>query len=238
MFCKKKAITPHLIVTVEQLFKSKEGHIPRLGQMIREQCHGGYFRKLVKRINIDEAHFIYTAGQPHFGSPAFRPAWGQLEELKRHMPADVRWHLFSATFPKHILSFVQSSLLGTDFTHIHLTSNRPNIIYTTHVVDGSLDKGENYNCFLTSPFSLNKQPHVLIFVENTTHACVIQNYLDRQLPPEHQRKGVVAYYHSKMSALYLQTVHNDFVSPTERCRILVSTSGQSVVSILLICNCL
>lgn len=228
----KKILVQHLIVTVEPLFKTKEGHMPRLGALLRD-IKQPVFRNSVVRINVDEAHFIYGAGQPHFGSDAFRPAWGMLDELKRQLPNRVKWHLYSATFPPHILQFVQSQLLSTDHVYIHLTSNRPNIIYSTHLVEDSVETVENYQCFLVSPFDITTQPHVLIFVNITDHAGAIQQHLDSCLPlvhrKGHRKFGVVMYYHSEMSPTYLTDTHNDFVSPTGTCRILIATSSQSVV---------
>ena len=64
----------HLIVTVELLIRSREGHFPRLNVLLRDQC----FQKLVLRVNVDEAHHIHTAGVPLYGLDAFRPACGKL----------------------------------------------------------------------------------------------------------------------------------------------------------------
>lgn len=53
--------------------------MPRLGELL---CKQPAFQKHVKRVNIDEAHFIYTAGEKLYGAPAFCPAWGLLGNLK------------------------------------------------------------------------------------------------------------------------------------------------------------
>jgi len=97
----------HLIVTVEQLFRSREGHFPRLYVLLHDQR----FQKLVLRFNVDEAHHIHTAGVPLYGLDAFRPAWGKLGELKALLSTKVRWHCFSATFAPHILKTVEARLL-------------------------------------------------------------------------------------------------------------------------------
>lgn len=187
------------------------------------------FQKLVARINVDEAHCFYTSGRPLFGLPAFRPAWGKLADLKILLPPNLPWHLFSATFPPHILNAVKEKLLKPTFDYIHLTSNRPNIMYATHLVN-KLDDVQNYECFISEPFDLESQPHVLIFVDDKKLTSKITDYLESILPPQHQGKGVVKHYHSAMSKLYLDQTHADFVSPTGTCKILVTTSGQSVVS--------
>lgn len=188
------------------------------------------FQRLIVRINIDEAHFFYTAGLPLYGQPAFRPAWGYLSELKILVRQSIPWHLFSATFPPHILSHVKEKLLTTSFDYIHQTSNRPNIMYATHQVPRKVDDPRNYLCLLSSPFNLENQPHVLVFVDDKALAMEIANYLDSCLPPDHQGKGVVGHYHAAMSKLFLEQTHADFISPTGTCKIMVATSGQSVVS--------
>jgi superfamily II DNA helicase RecQ len=213
---------------VEQFFKSSaDGHIPRMGILARTPA----FQKRIVRINIDEAHFFYTAGLPLYGQPAFRPAWGMLAELKIILRRTILWHLFSATFPKHILTAVTENLLKPSFRYIHHSSNRPNIMYATHEVATKIDDPHNYECFLTFPFDLESQPHVLIFVDDKALAAKITNHLDRCLPEQYRGKGIIKHYHSAMSAAYLEQTHNDFISPTGTCRILVSTSGESVVSV-------
>ena len=56
-----------------------KGHVPRLARLVAEDRH---FVKFIRRVHIDEAHFIYTAGLKHYGLPAFRPAWGRLGEFR------------------------------------------------------------------------------------------------------------------------------------------------------------
>lgn len=90
-------------MTVEQLFKSREGHLPRLYLLLRHH----HFQRHITRINVDEVHNIYTAGLSLYGLDAFRPAWGRLDELKAILPKDTRWSGFSATIPPHILKVVE-----------------------------------------------------------------------------------------------------------------------------------
>ena len=146
----------HLIVTVEQLFKSSAGHLRRLGTLIRE--HQDFQRRIV-RINVDEAHFIRTTGMPLYGNPAFRPAWGKLDELKAILPDRVCWNAFSATFPPHILKTVTKKILRPDHISIQVSSNRANTVYATHQVYGSIEDVRNYECFISEPFDFSKQPH-------------------------------------------------------------------------------
>ena len=105
-------------------------------------------------------------------------------------------------------------------------------MYATHEVLGRIDNLRNYDCFIASPFALETQPHILIFVDNKELTSKITSYLDSCLPPDYTGKGVIKHYHSGMSRLYLEQTHSDFVSPTGMCKILVTTSGESVVIIL------
>lgn len=222
-----KAVVQHLIVTIEQLFKDPgSGHESHMSELVRTPA----FQKRIKRINVDEAHCFYTAGFALYGVPAFRPAWERLAELKIILRQSLPWHLFSATFPPHILTHIKARLLKPKFDYIHQTSNRPNIMYATHQVPGKLDNPRNYECFISSPFDPSSQPHILIFVDNKSLTAKITNYLDSCLPTEYRGIGVVKHYHSSMSKLYLEETHADFISPTGTCKILVTTSGQSVVS--------
>ena len=202
----------HLIVTVEQLFKSSAGHFPRLGFLIRK-CKE--FQHRIKRINVDEAHCIHTAGLPLYGLNAFRPAWGMLDELKALLPSNVIWKGFSATFPPHILKTVTQKILKPDYVTIHVTSNRPNTMYATHQVHGSIEDPRNYKCFIEDPFIFDQQPHILIFIDDKDLTKKIAQYLDGQLPPEHRGRGVVQHYHSGMSEEFLKRVHSSFVSITK-----------------------
>ena len=214
-----------IIITVEQLFKSREGHFPRLALLMRNLG----FQKHVVRVFVDEAHSIHFAGLAHYGLNAFRPAWGRLDELKAVLPQNVCWTVLSATFPPHVRATVEKKLLRPGYEAINVTSNRPNTVYATHEVINNIEDLRNYNCFLASPFSMKSQPRVLIFVDKKDLACQIAAHMDSSLPTEHRDKGIVRHYHSKMSQKYLQLTHEAFTEPTGICRVLVATSGQSVV---------
>lgn len=188
-----------------------------------------WFNRYIVRIVVDEAHNIHTAGLSHYGLDAFRPAWGRLDELRAILPRNVCWVLLSATFPPHIRATVEKKLLRPGYIAIHITSNRPNTVYVAHEVLNNIEDFQNYECFLASPFSLDSQPRVLIFVDKKELACRIAAYLDARLPAEYQDHGVVRHYHSMMSQKYLQTAHEAFTTSSGNCRILVATSGQSVV---------
>jgi superfamily II DNA helicase RecQ len=192
------------------------------------------FSRRIARINVDEVHCIHTAGLPQYGLPPFRPAWGKLKLLKLLLSSKVPWIGFSATIPPHIHKTVVSHILRPNYVSIRYSSNRENTMYATHPVIGSIEDLRNYECFLASPFSLEKQPHILIFVDDKNLTNGITSHLESHLPARYQNRGLVRHYHGAMSEEYLKQVHNSFVREDGSCRILVATSGESVVSFLLV----
>ena len=121
------------------------------------------FQKRISRVNVDEAHFIYTAGTALYGLAAFRHAWGRLDELRVLLPALIIWAVYSATFPPHILKAVENKVMCPNYVYIHTSSNRPNITYATHEVIDTIEDPRNYECFLMNPkdFNIDEQPHFL-----------------------------------------------------------------------------
>lgn len=218
-----------LIITVEQIFRTPEGHFPRMAVLLQQPA----FQNLISRFCVDKAHSFYTAGFALYGLLAFLPAWRRLHELKASLRPSIPWHFYSATFPPHILDLIKDKLLRPGFDYIHVTSNRPNTIYATHQVENSIEDIRNYECSLKSPFNADLQPHVLIFFDDKKLTTKVEAHLESCLPPEERGKGIIRYYHSSMSKDYLEKVHEDFISPTRTCKILIATSGESLVSNLL-----
>ena len=188
------------------------------------------FQKYIARINVDEAHSIYTAGQDLHGLKAFWPAWGQVADLRGLLNESIHWNFFSATFPLHILKMIELKVLRDDYIRIQITSNRPNTMCATHKIVNSIEDPRNYECFLSKPFLLEEQPHVLIFCDDKDLTSKVSCHLNSCLPPDQRDEGIVMHYHSSMSEKYLKEAHDAFISETGNCRILVTTSGQSVVS--------
>ncbi|KAF4593863.1 ATP-dependent DNA helicase sgs1 [Pleurotus pulmonarius] len=100
---------PHLLVQPEQLSKFR-GHLPRLAQLLDERD----FIKQIRCINVDEAHFIYTAGTANYGLDAFRPAWGLLGKFRVRLPRDTPFLAMSGTLPPHIKTCVTENLILRD----------------------------------------------------------------------------------------------------------------------------
>jgi hypothetical protein len=132
----------HLIVQPEQL-KMFQGHLPRLARILSIP----QFAKTIARVHIDEVHNHVLAGLPHYGLPAFRPAWGSLNEFRLRLPKGVPFQALSGTLPPHIKTAVVDHLNfnPTKFLSLKLCSNRPNIIYATHWIVSSLSDFHNLN---------------------------------------------------------------------------------------------
>ncbi|KAF6749455.1 P-loop containing nucleoside triphosphate hydrolase protein [Ephemerocybe angulata] len=228
----------HLLVTVEQAFKSREGHFPPLYLLLRNP----YFARRIVRVSVDEVHSVYTSGTPLYGLPAFRPAWARLPEVKALIPKSVNWSFYTATLPPHIRKvLIQTLIPSKDFVDIFITTNRKNLVYATHCMVKSMDELRNYRCFIRNPFVLDAQPHILIFVDNVNLTTRISSYLRSLLPSGLSgREKIVMHYNSQMSEEYLQSAHQEFTDPKGKCRILVTTSGQSVgvdfPNVEIVCN--
>jgi superfamily II DNA helicase RecQ len=190
----------------------------------------------VKQVHVDEAHYIYTAGIPLYGQPAFRPAWGQLGELRLWLPKNTPFQALSGTLPRHIINCITDKLLfQSDYVPIHLSLNRPNITYATHPISGSLSNFRNLQFLIPEhgdqPFDPKLIPKTIIFFDNLQEAASAANYLNSLFPETMGHMRIARHYHSVMSADYLEKMFQDFASPDGVTRILCATSGASTVCV-------
>jgi superfamily II DNA helicase RecQ len=218
-----------LVVQPEQL-RPLGGHLPRLAQVIRHS----QFSKLIKRVHIDEAHSIYTAGIPLYGQPAFRPAWGHLGELRLWLPKNTPFQALSGTLPHHIVRCISDKLLfQSDYVRIQLTLNRPNISYAAYPITGALSDFRNLRFLIPEhadhPFDPKVIPKTIIFHDNLQEAASVANYLNIHFPEATRHLRIAKHYHSLMSTDYLEQTFQDFASSDGTTRILCATSGASTV---------
>lgn len=210
---------------------SINGHLPRLGRLIADDRD---FSRLIHRVHVDEAHFIYTAGLKHYGIPAFRPAWGRLGEFRIKIGRHVPIQALSGTQPPHIKAAIIENLQyeTSQLCSVKLTSNRPNITYATHPVVGDLSDFRNLDFLVPRPYPAGWiLPKTVVFHDNLKQAAEAALYHTRRLPENMQRKGLVMHYHGSMSKEYLTQVYEDFSSPNGHCRVLHATEGASTVHI-------
>ncbi|KAJ7222387.1 P-loop containing nucleoside triphosphate hydrolase protein [Mycena pura] len=212
----------HLIVQPEQL-QSFHGHLPRLARLM----NGHSFAKKIARVHIDEAHFHVTAGLPHYGLSAFRPAWGALNEFRLRLPKGTPIQALSGTQPPHIKSAIINHLNfdPATFLSLKLSTNRPNIIYATHRIVGSVSDFRNLDFLVSTPFT-----HIIktiIYHDDTQWTADAANYHDQRLSEHLRHTGIVRHYHGGMSKQYLQEVFDDFCNPSGSCKLLHATEGAS-----------
>ncbi|KAJ8522820.1 hypothetical protein ONZ45_g629 [Pleurotus djamor] len=159
----------HLLVQPEQLTKV-HNHLPKLAQIIRDNRK---FVKQIKRFNIDEAHFIVTAGMDQHGVQGCQKAWGCLGEA-------------------HVIA---SLAFGSTYVSIKLSSNRPNTIYATYPIAESLVKYWNLDFLIPYSYDPTARPRrkILVFVDNRNESAKVRDYLDGLLPPEQRNMGVLTF---------------------------------------------
>ncbi|KAJ7677144.1 P-loop containing nucleoside triphosphate hydrolase protein [Mycena olivaceomarginata] len=210
----------HLIVQPEQL-GMYQGHLPRLAGLLNVSS----FVKTLARVHVDEAHNHHAAGLPHYGLPAFRPAWGRLNEFRLRLRPHTPFEVLSGTFPPHVKTAIIQHLNfdPTSFVSLKLSSNRPNIVYATHRIVGSLSDFRNLDFLIAEPFTLK----CLIFHDNTQQCSDAALYHESKLPQHLSKSGFVRHYHSGMSKDYLTQVFDDFSNENGECKLLHATEGVS-----------
>lgn len=217
-----------MIVSPEQL-SLFNGHLPRLARLLRQDQS---FRNKIRRVHVDEAHNIFTAGLPHHGEAAFRPAYGKLAEFRVLLPKGTPFQVLSATLPPRILLAITWELMILpNHETLQLSSNRPNITYAMIPLKGSLRDFRNFNCLIADDFRPPMEiPKTLVFHDCKQDATNTAAYTNSRLPKQLQDRGIIKHYHSDMSAEYLKQTYRDFSDPNGHCRILHATAGASTVS--------
>ena len=205
------------------------GHLPRLARLIQQNR---LFRKRIMRVH--EAHFIYTAGVELYGLPAFRPAWGQLDEFRIKLGKGVIFQALSGMQPAHIKKTIIDRLLFDEknLCSIKLSSNRQNMAYAAHAIVRNLSDFRNLDFLVPDPYPDDfRLPKTLVFHDNLNECTAATVYINDQLPKPLRSKGLVKHYHGGMSKEYLTLVYDDFQKPDGACRILHATEGASTVTL-------
>ncbi len=145
----------------EQFQTSHQSNNTRLAETVELKS----FRTRVKRIHVDEAHFILTAGVSRNGIPPFRPAWGTLNEVRSRLFPNIPCQALSATLPPSILHTVRLKLsLSHDATVIQTSINRPNIVYCRHPLVNSIKDMRNLDFLIPTNLSPPMRlPKVILF---------------------------------------------------------------------------
>ncbi|KAK6980832.1 hypothetical protein R3P38DRAFT_3235139 [Favolaschia claudopus] len=159
-------------------------------------------------MNVDEAHFIYTAGLPLYALPAFRPAWGAPNLLGLRLKRNTPIIAMSTTLPPHIKSAVTHFDPATMLS-LELSTSCPNIIYATHRIVRSLSDYRSLDFMLgLDAFVLPRK--TLVFHDNTQQCSDARAHQNNKLPKSEQNKGLIRHYHAGMSHTYLKNLFDDF----------------------------
>ena len=205
-----------VLISPEQLGRV-DGHQTRFSRLVETDSK---FRKKIRRIFVDEAHNIRTAGLDLYGLSAFRPAWGKLGYLRKQLGHGVPCLALSGTIPPHIETSICKSLHfhKDDMFSIKATANRKNITYLTYPVFGGLSNFVNLRFLLPLVVTAIRRgdiPKAMIFHDNRTEANNAAIYLASHLPEDLQ--DAVAHWHSWMSEEYCDRTREDFQKPDSIC---------------------
>ena len=195
------------------------------------------FTKRIRVVHVDEAHQVWDSGVKKHGQPAFRPSYGTLDVWRVNLLPTTCFQLLSATLPPHILKIVkEKTLISADHKLIKLSSNRANIVYATLPIRGrGMRDFNNLNFIIPNELSdVSLIQKTIVFFDSLDLVIGALDHLCSRLGPtlRHQPKEVIKLYHSQMSVPYLQAVYNDFADPNGTCKIFLTTSVASLVSLL------
>jgi len=206
-----------------------DGHFSKFALILRNRDHK--FVNRIKRVQVDEAQTIYTAGIAKHHQPAFRPAYGNFDTIRLLFPKTTTVMAFSATLPPHILNVVKKKMtIAPDHLLIRRTSNRPNVMYATHEAVGPLSNFHNLSFLLPSNFDFHPPmqiPPTVIFHDDVKECSNAARFVENLLPVSLRNLGLVKHYHGLMSADYLECTYQEFQAG--QCRILHTCPGMESV---------
>ncbi|KAJ7457329.1 hypothetical protein FB451DRAFT_1372506 [Mycena latifolia] len=204
---KNHTVFRHYSVSPEQCGPF-QGHIPHFAKLL----HDVKWAKRIELLQIDEAHFIKTAGQAKGKEAVFRPAFSDLgERVRIHLPATTPCTAFSASMPRSIMDILTKTLRmdPAKTIKVELTTNRPNLIHAVTPMINSINNFANLDFLIPSPYPPN-------FVLPKS-----------MLPSPLAEKEPFRHYHSGMSKPYLEHIANSFKQPDGDVRCLIATDSAS-----------
>lgn len=175
-----------------------------------------------------------TTGEATSDKEAFRPTYSNLfDRVRVHLSPSACVAAFSATFPPTVAKKVKASLQMHDDRTIEvlLSTNRPNLVYATLPIVGSINQPSNLNFLVPVPYHPPMAPLIkgIIFVDNKLLARSTAAYLNALLPPTLAALKPFRHYHSSMSDIYCQQTFDLFQDPQGIVDFLVATSCASNV---------
>ncbi|KAJ6473465.1 hypothetical protein DFH09DRAFT_1380244 [Mycena vulgaris] len=198
----------HYAVSPEQC-GSYQGHIPRVAKLL----HDPKWAKKIKLLQLDEAHFIATAGQAKGKEGAFRPSYSDLGDV--------------CAFTFHYQRFTMC-MDPNRTVKLELTTNHPNLVYATISMVGNIDNFANLDFLVPQPLLPNYPfPKFMAFIDDKKTAAKIARYLNSRLPPEKAALEPFKHYHSSMSKPYLEDTARRFKEQDGDIRGLIATESAS-----------
>ncbi|KAJ6548991.1 hypothetical protein B0H19DRAFT_1074776 [Mycena capillaripes] len=176
-----------------------QGHIPKFAKLLRDPK----WSKVVKLLQIDEAHFIVTTGQSKGKEGAFRPAFSDLgERVRVHLPSDAVCTAYSASMPTRVSDVLIKTLRmdPENTVKLELSTNRPNLIHAAIPMIGTINDFTNLHFLLPKPLKC------IVFLDDKKKAGKFARYLNASplLSPELAGKKPFRHFHSSMSKAYLE----------------------------------
>ncbi|KAF8143438.1 P-loop containing nucleoside triphosphate hydrolase protein [Mycena galopus ATCC 62051] len=204
------------------------GHIPRFAKLL----HDPKWTKHVKLLQIDEAHFIVTAGKAKGKEAVFRPSFSNLgERLRIHLPASTPCTAYSASLPPQIMNTVKSTLRmePSKTITIELTTNRPNLVYAVIPMIGTVANFSNLDFLLPLSFPPNfvLSQKSMVFLDNKRKSPALAAHLNSKLPTALAARQSFRVYHSSMSKPYLEAIAASFKNPNGDVKCLIATEAAS-----------
>ncbi|KAJ7697205.1 P-loop containing nucleoside triphosphate hydrolase protein, partial [Mycena rosella] len=200
-----------------------QGHIPRFAKLL----HDPKWVKHVAMLQIDEAHFIKTAGQAKGKEAAFRDLG---ERLRVHLPATATCSAFSASMPPSVMDLLTKTLRmnPAKTVKLELTTNRPNLVRAVIPMIGLINNFTNLHFLIPTSCPPNfVLPKSMVFLDNKRKAAQLARYLNAQLPPALALRKPFRHYHSSMSKHYLEDTVDQFKGPAGDVRCLIATESAS-----------
>lgn len=174
---------------------------------------------------IDEAHCIAQWGGE------FRPAYGELSQLRAFVPTQVPVMLLSATLTPEALEECERSVLikPQDAFYVNLGNDRRNIKMEVRPIENAEDFAALDGIFHFDKVNLvSDLPKTLIFADERVKVQQIWRYIRSRLPEF--LGSAVDYVHSLRSKRAKRRVMNRFMN-AQGIRILVATEAVGMVSV-------
>ncbi|KAJ7715432.1 hypothetical protein B0H14DRAFT_2644132 [Mycena olivaceomarginata] len=116
-------------------------------------------------------------------------------------------------------------------TVIRVSTNRPNLIYATHILVGGCTNLHNLD--LVVPESFHPPmclPKLVIFHGKKTETAAASQHINSRLPEAFRNLGICRHYHSDMSHEYLEDAYTSFTAEDGMALILNATAGAGEAS--------